>query len=132
MLSQIMSVGPRPTASKIITFTNGRKKMSTILRKKQDTKSFALYVGARKLRSRAFFSGPASTGSKPSTPTRFIIAGFFSALSPATSMSGFTGYSAALGHIVCARCVERVEHERAGCPASDPLASRSVEAENEL
>src|SRR5262249_52645909 len=45
---------------------------------------------------RAFFNGPASTGSKPSLPTSSITWRFLPASSPATSMSGLTGKSAPL------------------------------------
>src|SRR5437660_6610213 len=58
-------------------------------------------------RSRALFNGPASTGSNPSMPTSSITNGFFPASSPATSISGFTGYSAALA-ILLAPVVLRV------------------------
>src|ERR1700730_18546928 len=58
-------------------------------------------------KSRAFLSGPASTGSKPSLPTSSITTGFFAASSPATSIIGFTGYSAALA-ILLAPVVLRV------------------------
>src|SRR5438876_6702297 len=68
-------------------------------------------------RSRAFFNGPASTGSKPSAPTSSITTVFFAASSPATGMRGFTGYFRGRGHIACARGVEGLEDEDARCPA---------------
>src|SRR5215831_11450725 len=81
---------------------------------------------------RAFFNGPASTGSKPSLLTSSITAGFLPASSPATSITGFDRIVGRLGHIARTRRVECLEDKGTWCPACDLLAGRGVDAEDKL
>src|SRR6478735_2163934 len=83
-------------------------------------------------RRRALFNGPASTGSNPSMPTSSITTCFFPGSSPATSMSGFTGYSAALAILLAPVVLRVLKMKAPGAQLGDLLAGGGVEAEDEL
>src|SRR4029453_402413 len=81
---------------------------------------------------RAFFNGPAPTGSKPDLPQRVLPPLSRPRSRPRAQQGGLDRIVGRLGHIAGTGRVERLEDKGARCPARDLLAGRGVETDDKL